>query len=254
MKESDQLATSFITPFGSYYYVSMPFGLKNAGATYQRCMQSCFSDQINPPIDPDRSDPPRATVAVYVDDIVIKTPRADDLVASLSAMFTNLKRFNIKLNPEKCTFGVPKGKLLGYMVSERGIEANRIKILAITSMGPIRGVKGVQRLIGYLAALSRFIARLGERGLPLYKLLKKSDTFVWTEEAQVALDRLKALLSSPPVLVAPEPCEPLLLYLAATNHVVSAALVVEREEQGHALKVQRPVYFVSEVLTNTKSR
>ena len=88
----------------------------------------------------------------------------------------------------------------------------------------------------------------------MYKLLKKSDTFVKTEEAQVALDRLKTFLSSPPVLVAPDPCEPLLLYLAATNHVVSATLVVEREEQGHALKVQRPMYFVSEVLTDIKSR
>ena len=131
-------------------------------------MQSCFSDQINPPIDPDRSDPPRATVAVYVDDIVVKTPRADDLVATLSATFPNLKRFNIMLNPEKCTFVVPKGKLLGYMVSERGIEANRDRITAITNMGPIHGVKGVQRLTGCLAALSRFIARLGEQGLPLY--------------------------------------------------------------------------------------
>ena len=128
-----------------------------------------------------------------------------------------------------------KGKLLGYMVSEHGI-------------------KGVQRLTGCLAALSRFIARLGERGLPLYKLLKKSNTFVWTEEAQVALDRRKTFLCSPPVLVAPDLCEPLLLYLAATNHVVSAALVEEREEPGHALKVQCPVYFVSEVLTDTKSR
>ena len=114
MKESDQLATSFIMSFGSYCYVLMPFGLKNAGATYQRCMQACFSDQINPPIDPDRPDPPRATVVVYVDDIVVKTPRADDLVTTLSTTFTNLKRFNIKLNPEKCTFGVRKGKLLGY--------------------------------------------------------------------------------------------------------------------------------------------
>ena len=82
------------------------------------------------------------------------------------------------MNPEKCTFGVPKGKLLGYMVSERGIEANRDKIAAITNMGPICGIKGVQRLTGCLAALSRLIARLGEQGLPLYKLLKKSDTFV----------------------------------------------------------------------------
>ena len=92
----------------------MPFGLKNVGATYQRCMQACFSDQINPPIDPDRPDPPRAMVAIYVDDIVVKTPCADDLVAILSTAFANLRRFNIKLNPEKCTFGVPKGKLLGY--------------------------------------------------------------------------------------------------------------------------------------------
>jgi hypothetical protein len=254
MKESDQLVTSFITPFGSHCYVSMPFGLKNAGATYQRCMQAFFSDQINPPADPDRLDPPRATVIVYVDDIIIKTPCADDLVATLSAMFANLKRFNMKLNPEKCTFGVPKGKLLGYMVSECGIEANRDKIAAITNMGPIRGIKGVLRLIECLAALSRFIARLGERGLPLYKLIKKSDTFVWIEEAQAALDCLKTLLFPPSVLVAPNPREPLLLYLEATNHVVSTALVVEREEPVHALKVQRPVYFVSEVLTDTKSR
>ena len=83
------------------------------------------------------------------------------------------------------------------MVFERGIEANHDKIAAITYIGPIRGVKGVQRLTGCLAALSRFIARLGERGLPLYKLLKKSNTFVWTEETQAALDCLKALLSSP---------------------------------------------------------
>ena len=158
MKESDQLATSFITPFGSYCYVSMPFGLKNAGATYQRCMQACFSDQINPPTDPDWAEPPRATVVVYIDDIVVKTPRANDLFATLSATFANLRRSNIKLNPEKCTFGAPNGKLLGSMVSERDIEANHDKITAITNMGPIRGVKGVQRLTGCLAALSRFIA------------------------------------------------------------------------------------------------
>ena len=104
---------------------------------------------------------------------VVKMAQACDLIANLAATFTNLRRFNIKLNPEKCVFGVPKGKLLGYIISECGIEANPKKITTISNMGPIRNVKGVQRLTGCLAALSRFISRLGERGMPLYKLLKK---------------------------------------------------------------------------------
>ena len=125
-------------------------------------------------------------------------------------------------------------------MSERGIEANPEKITAISNMGPICNVKGIQRLTGYLAALSRFVSWLDERGMPLYKLLKKMDTFVWTEEAQQALESLKASLTLAPILIAPKRGEPLLLYIMASNHVVSAALVVEREEPGHQLKVQRP--------------
>ena len=82
------------------------------------------------------------------------------------------------MNPKKCVFGVSKGNLLGYIVSKHGIEANPKKIIAISNMGPIHNIKGVQRLTGYLATLSRFISRLGERGMPLYKLLKKTDAFV----------------------------------------------------------------------------
>ena len=104
--------------------------------------------------------------------------QACDLIANLAATFMNLQRFNIRLNPKKCVFRVPKGKLLGYIVSERGIEANPEKISAVSNMGPICNIKGIQRLIGCLAALSRFISRLGERGMPLYKLLKKTDTFI----------------------------------------------------------------------------
>ena len=104
---------------------------------------------------------------------------------------------DIKLNPEKCVFKVPRGMLLGFIVSERSIEANPEKILAITSMGPIQNIKGVQRITGCLAALSRFISRLGERGLPLYRLLKKSDRFEWIAEAQEALDMVKQFLTKP---------------------------------------------------------
>ena len=127
--------------------------------------------------------------------------------------------------------------LLGFIISERAIEANPEKISAITRMGPIQNVKGVQQITGCLAALSRFVSRLGEQGLPLYRLLKKAGRFLWTSEAQEALDGVKWLLMKPSILVPPSDDEPLLLYVAATTQVVSAAQVVEREEEGHSLRV-----------------
>ena len=113
--------------------------------------------------------------------------------------------------------------LLGFIIPERGIEANPERISAITRMGPIQNIKGVQRITGCLTALNRFISCLGERGLPLYRLLKKADYFEWTFEAQEALDMVKLLLTRPPILVPPSDGESLLLYIAATTQVVSAA-------------------------------
>jgi hypothetical protein len=142
--------------------------------------------------------------------------------------------------------------LLGFIVSERGIKANLEKITAVTNMGLIKDLKGVQRIMRCLAALSRFISRLGEKGLPLYHLLRKAERFTWISEAEEALENLKALLTNVPILVPPATGEALLIYVAATTQVVSAAIVVERQEDGHALLVQRPVYFISEVLSKTK--
>ena len=102
----------------------MPSGLKNAGATYQRMMQNCLISQIG------------RNVEVYVDDIVIKSAEGSSLLADLAETFQSLRSYNIKLNPEKCVFGVPVGKLLGFMVYERGIEANPEKIAAIQNMKP----------------------------------------------------------------------------------------------------------------------
>jgi hypothetical protein len=176
-----------------------------------------------------------------VDDIVVKTRKADDLVSNLNIAFGCLRANGVELNPEKCVFGVPQGMLLGYIISQRGIEANPQKVAALERMGPIRNLKGVQRVLGCLAALSRFISRLGEKGLPLYRLLKKHERFSWTPKAQEALDKLKAPLTHTPILTLPQDSEPLYLYVAATSQVVSAVIVVERAEEGHALPVQRPV-------------
>jgi hypothetical protein len=141
MKESDQLATSFITPFGMYFYVTMPFGLQNVGATYQQCMQHVFGKHIGP------------TVETYIDDIMVKSKRVSNLVGDLDITFKCFKEKKIKLNPKKCVFGVPRGMLLGFIVFKRGIEANPEKISAITKMGPIRDLKGIQKVTGCFAAL-----------------------------------------------------------------------------------------------------
>jgi hypothetical protein len=216
--------------------------LKNVGATYQRAIQACFKKQLN------------KNVEAYMDDVVVKTRNSDMLIADLEETFASLREYRWKLNPNKCVFGVPSGKLPGFIISHRGIEDNPEKISAITKMKASTCIKDVKKLTGYMAALNRFISKLGERGIPFFKLLKHQEKFVWTPEADQALAQLKDFLSKLPVLTAPHKKEQLLLYLAATSHVVSTAIVVERQKDGHAYPLQRPVYIVSEVLSESKAR
>lgn len=213
---------------------------QECGATYQRCIQNFLDSQIG------------RNVHAYVDDIVVRSHRKESLLEDLKETFDKLRVYQMRLNPTKCVFGVPAGKLLGFLVSERGIEANPDKIEAITSLGKPATVNQVQRMAGRIAALSRFISRLGEKAIPLYQLLKKTDRFVWTDEANEAFEALKRQLANPPVLVAPADKEPMLLYIAANSKAVSVSVVVERAEEGKEYQVQRPVYFISEVLTLSK--
>src|SRR4051812_48368004 len=239
MKEEDEEHTSFITPYGVFCYSTMPFGLKNAGATYQRMMQAFLKDQIG------------RNVQVYVDDIVIKTYDANMLLDDLRETFAALNKYRIKLNPNKCTFGVPAGNLLGYMVSARGIEANPEKVQAIARMQEPTDIRGVQQLTGRLVALSHFISRLGERTLPFYQLLRKGEKFEWTEKARKAFVDLKKTLSTTPILAVPKERENMYLYVAARNSVVSTTLVVERTKEGKVQSIQRPIYYLSMFLTKS---
>jgi hypothetical protein len=210
--------------------------------TYQRAIKACFKRQLN------------KNIEAYVDDVVIKTRNSDTLIADLEETFASLREYRWKLNPNKCVFGVPSGKLLDFITCHRGIKANPEKISVITNMRAPTCIKDVQKLTRCMAALYRFISKLGGRGLPFFKLLKHQKKFVWTPVANQALAQLKDFLSKPPVLTAPRKKEQLLLYLAATTHVVSSAIIVERQEDGHAYPVQRPVYFVGEVLSESKAR
>jgi hypothetical protein len=134
INEEYQEKTAFITTFGAYCYTTMSFGLKNAGATYQRAIQACFKRKLN------------KNVEAYVDDVVIKTRNSNTLIADLEETFESLREYRWKLNPNKCIFGVPSGKLLGFIISHRGIEANHKKISAITSMKAPTCIKDVQKL------------------------------------------------------------------------------------------------------------
>ena len=128
--------------------------------------------------------------------MVVKSKTADSLIADLEETFANLKRYRWKLNPSKCIFGVPSGILLGYIVSARGIELNPDKVSAITNMKWPTYVKDIQKLIGCMAALSLFISHLDEKGLPFFRLLKASEHFSWSKEADTAFEQLKLFLTT----------------------------------------------------------
>ena len=142
LKEEDQIKTAFITPYGEYAYKTMSFGLKNAGATYQRSIQLCFADQLH------------RNVEAYVDNIVVKTKTQEQFITDLQETFNHLRKFRWKLNPTKCVSGVPSGKLLGFIISNRGIEAYPEKINAIMAMDAPATIKDIQKLTGCMAALN----------------------------------------------------------------------------------------------------
>ena len=160
----------------------MSFGLKNAGATYQRLMNKMFTHQIG------------RNVQVYVDDMLVKSLRKNDHLNELQETFDTLRSYNMKLNPSKCVFEVTAGKFLGFMVSQRSIEVNPEKVSAIMELEPLRTVKEVQSLNGKIAALNRFVSKETERCLPFFRTLRKS--FEWTDECQKAFEDLKKYLSS----------------------------------------------------------
>jgi hypothetical protein len=214
---------------GYEFYLStttLTFNLKNAGATCQKAIQKCLESQIG------------KNVEAYVDDVVVKTTAEDDLIAVLAKTFANLRWYCWKINLEKCVFGVLSGELLGFMVSHHNIEVNPTKVDANRKMKRPTGKKDVMKLTSMMVDLGRFISKLGEKGLPFFKLLKKFDKFEWTDKAGRVLEELKTFLTTPPVMVPPAPKETLLLYISGSTQVVSAVLVAERPEEGHPYPVQ----------------
>jgi len=236
MHPRDESKTAFMTETCSYCYKVMPFGLKNAGTTYQRLMDRILTPMLG------------RNVQAYVDDMVVTSQERGRHTTDLEELFTTIAKYRLKLTPEKCVFGVEAGKFLGFMLTERGIEANPDKCATIIAMRSPAWIKEVLELTGRMAALSRFVSAGGDKGHPYFQCLKRNSRFVWTEECETTFLKLKEYLATPPVLCKPRVGEPLCLHFAVTEWDISSVLVQEQDQ------VQRPIYFVSKALQGPETR
>ena len=143
----------------------MPFGLKNAGATYQRMVNKVFKELLG------------EVMEAYVDDMIVKSKQGESHAGQLEKVLAVFRRNNMRLNPDKCAFGVKSEKFMGYMITHRGIEANLEKVQAVIDMQSPSSIKEVQRLTGYLTALGKFLSKYADRSLPFFKALKGGKKF-----------------------------------------------------------------------------
>nr|XP_025652340.1 uncharacterized protein K02A2.6-like [Arachis hypogaea] len=215
----------------------MPFGLKNAGATYQRLVNKIFRDLSGNKLE------------VYIDDILAKTESGEQLTGDLKVIMNTLRKHQMRLNPVKCAFGMEAGKFLGFMITQRGVEANPEKCRAILEMTSPKNLKDIQRLTGRLTALSRFLGASAQKATPFFKLMKKEAPFKWETECEEAFQHFKRVLAEPPILAKPQTGETLYLYLSITEEALAAALIRENEK-----KEQKPIYFISKVLQDAEAR
>jgi len=235
MATTDMIKIAFITNNANYFYKVMPFRLKNAGATYQRLMDKAFNHMMG------------NCVEVYVDDMVVKSPNHLQNAQDFFEVFSALRQYNLRLNPKKCVFGVDNGKFLGFMLTQRKIETNTEKCKAIIEMRRPTNVKEVQRLVGLLTAISRFLPKHVEQTQPIIQLFKKFAKFSWNDYCENFFQDLKTILASPPILRKPDAHLPPLVFITATDHTVSVVLVQE------SAGIQHLVYFVNQSLQDPET-
>ncbi|KAM0963810.1 hypothetical protein ACFX2A_023251 [Malus domestica] len=237
MNPPNQEHTAFTTDRGLYCYKVMLFVLKNVGVTYQRLVNSMFAEQIG------------KSMEVYVDDMLVKSKHVDQHITNLSETFTILKRYRMRLNSNKYAFGVGSGKFLGFMISQRGIEANPENIKTILDMKELVTSKDIQSLTGKVAALTMFISKATDRCAHFFKALKGSKKYItWTDECVETFKNLKDYMSKAHLLSKPEVGDILIIYLSVSASAVSSVLI---QKDGN---VERPVYYASKALQDAETR
>jgi len=227
MAEEDMSKMAFRCPgfVGLFEWVVMIFSLKNAGATYQRAMNLIFHDLLG------------VILKVYIDDTVNKSAGLGNHLADLRLALERMRRYGLKMNPLKCAFGVSAGKFLGFIIHEKGTEIDSKQVEAMKHVEASTCKKDLQKFLGKINFLRRFISNLFgkiDTFIPILQL-KNEAKFTWGAEQQVAFEKIKSYLSSPPVLKAPKRGVPFRLYVAAEDNVICAVLTRETEEKEYII-------------------
>jgi hypothetical protein len=203
MSPKDAEKTAFCTPIGNFYCIFMPFGLKNAGATYQRTITAIFHDMMHREIED------------YVDDIVVKSKKREDHFGILKKVFERCRLYKFKMNPLKCAFGVSIGKFSGFLVHQRGIDVDPTRASAIATMKSPTTHKELKSFLEKLSYIRRFIPGLAAMTSTFALLIKKGGSFHWSTECQQAFEKVQNIMTKLPTVCAPIFGKPLQLYLAS---------------------------------------
>src|ERR1044072_557641 len=214
----------------------MPFGLRNVGATYQGAMVTLFHDMIHKEIE------------VYVNDMIAKSQTEEEHLVHLQNLFDRLRKFRLRLNPNKCTFGVRSGKLLGFVVSETGIKVDPDKVKAIQEIPEPRTEKEVCGFLGRLNYISKFISHMTATCEPMFKLLRKDQMVSWNDDCQVAFDKIKEYLQEPAILMPLVEGRPLIMYLTVLESSMGCVLG-QHDESG---RKEHAIYYLSKSLPTVK--
>ena len=208
------------------------------GATYQRAMVSLLHDMVHKEIE------------VYVDDMIAKSKTKTGHIEDLQKLFQWLRKFKLRLNLAKCTFGVKSGKLLGFMVSQKGIEVDPDKVRAILEMLVPQTEKEVRGFLGRLNYIARFISQLTATCEPIFKLLCKNQIVRWNEDCQKAFEKIKYYLQSPSVLVPPIKGKPLIMYMTVLNESMGCVLGQHDESR----RKEHAIYYLSKKFPNYEAK
>ncbi|CAK1596608.1 unnamed protein product [Parnassius mnemosyne] len=230
----DAPKTAFSVPQGHYQFTKMPFGLKNAPATFQRLMNTALTGLQG------------IRCFVYLDNIVIYSHDLNSHIDNLSSVFQRLRNYNLKLQPDKCEFLRREVAYLGHQITKDGVNPNPEKVKAVTQFPTPKSPKDIKSFLGLVSYYRRFIANFSEIAKSLTQLLKKGVPFLWENQQQVAFDELKHKLTSAPILIYPDFSIPFILTCDASNYAVAAVL-----SQGPIGK-DRPIAFASRTLNESE--